>query len=137
MKLVTLLAASSLSLASLASLGCSSSDPPSDAFPVGPYYTRCAGGTHVPGSAPPFLNSIGFLSGPASFTLEQSGSVLPARYYDENGKESLFDFAVTTSTSATLASKGETVPGFTGFCSLRSGGRRDPTRRSWRLPRAR
>jgi len=110
-------AASFLSLASLASLGCSSvvSTSPSDAFPVGTY-TRCAEGARA--VSPGWSESgAGFLSDDAVLTVERSGSTLTATYVDENGKTSTFDFARTTSTSATLTSTGETVSGFSGSCT--------------------
>jgi hypothetical protein len=106
---LTLLAASSLSLASL---GCSGSvsTTPSDAFPAGTY-TRCADGSHSSG---PFVGTAGFEASGVELTVQDHGSTVTATYLDQNGKTSTFDFDETTSTSATLTSAEGTVPGLEG-----------------------
>jgi hypothetical protein len=80
-----------------------------EAFPVGTY-TTCVEGMHDN-----VLNTAGFQSG-AVLTLTQSGGTLSAKYVDQNGATSSFEFASTTSTVGTLAPSGQTASGFSGMC---------------------
>ncbi len=113
------LTALSAFLASLSSLGCSSSQPgqATTTFPVGTY-TRCAQGSHATEA---FVAGSGFESGAAALTLTQSESTVTATYVDQNGATLSFDFTQTTSTSATLASTGQPASGASGLCDLGPG----------------
>jgi hypothetical protein len=87
-------------------------------FPTGTY-TNCAQGTHNP-SPNLFLNAAGFdLS--AVLTLARSGTTLTSRYIDQNGINRSLTFAMTTDTSATLAQKDQTIPGFSSLCVMGPG----------------
>jgi hypothetical protein len=92
--------------------GGSAVDASSVAFPVGTF-THCAEGSYTKDGA--FLNVVGFEDG-AELVLSESGPSVHAKYVDQNGLTSSFDFTVTTNTSAALASPGQTVDGFTGLC---------------------
>jgi len=83
--------------------------PGSDVFPLGTY-TGCVQGLYDDS-----LNGAGFQDG-AVLTLTRSGDTVTAAYVDQNGVASSFDFAQTTSVSATLAPTGQTAPGFSNMC---------------------
>src|SRR5271169_5134403 len=86
-------------------------------------YTRCAQGAHgagTPVNGGNFLNVAGFEEG-ASLTLAQRGDALTLRYLEADGHALALDFAATASTSATLVSAGQAVPGFVGVCAVGPG----------------
>jgi hypothetical protein len=69
------------------------------------------------------LNVVGFESG-AVLTLAQSGNTVKSTYVDQNGVTQSLTFSTTTGTSATLAEKGQVIPGFTGLCVMGPGNER-------------
>jgi len=87
-------------------------------FPVGTY-TRCAEGEHNP-DGNNFLNSSGFQSG-ATLTLTESAGSVTSTYVDQSGVIQTLAFSTTAATQATLAGKGQAIPGFTSLCVLGPG----------------
>lgn len=89
-----------------------SGTPPTDlgatSFPIGTY-TNCAQGVHNP-SGNVFLNVAGFESG-GVLTLAQSGTTVMSTYVEQNGGAQSVSFSTTTGTSATVAQKGQVIPG--------------------------
>jgi len=87
-------------------------------FPIGTY-TSCAQGAHNP-SGNNFLKVAGFQDG-ARLTLAQSGTTVTSTYVDQNGLAQSLSFYTTTDTLATIAEKGQVIPGFKSLCVLRPG----------------
>jgi hypothetical protein len=90
-------------------------------FPIGTY-TSCAQGAHNP-SGNEFLKVAGFQDG-ARLTLMQSGTTVTSTYVDQNGPTQSLSFSTTTDTLATIAQKGQVIPGFTSLCVLGPGNER-------------
>ncbi|MFO0651184.1 MAG: hypothetical protein U0326_33480 [Polyangiales bacterium] len=91
-------------------------------FPVG-RYTRCAQGVHDAAGRGGILNVSGIQSG-AVLTLSQRGSTLTAEYDDQLGLRNAFEFALTTSSSAVLASFGQRAAGLSIACAQGPGSTR-------------
>jgi len=87
-------------------------------FPTGTY-TSCAQGAHNP-SGNNFLRAAGFQDG-ARLTVAQSGATVTSTYVDQNGLAQSLTFSTTTDTLATIARKGQVIPGFKSFCVLGRG----------------
>jgi hypothetical protein len=87
-------------------------------FPAGTY-TRCAEGAQNP-SGNQFLRFAGFQNG-ARLTLAQSGSTVTSTYVDQDGLTQSLSFSTTTDTLATLAPRGQVIPGFKSLCVLGPG----------------
>jgi hypothetical protein len=87
-------------------------------FPIGTY-TSCAQGAHNP-SGNKFLRAAGFQDG-ARLTLAQSGNTVTSTYVDQNGLTQSLSFSTTTDTLATIARKGQVIPGFKSLCVLGPG----------------
>jgi len=82
-------------------------------FPVGTY-TSCAQGTQNPSGAQ-FLRVAGFENG-ARLTLTQSGTTVTSAYVDQDGLTQSLSFSAATNTLATIAQKGQVIPGFKTLC---------------------
>jgi hypothetical protein len=87
-------------------------------FPIGTY-TSCAQGADNP-SGNKFLRVEGFQDG-ARLTLAQSGTTVTSTYVDQNGLTQSLSFSTTTDTLATIAQKGQVIPGLTSYCVLGRG----------------
>ena len=82
-------------------------------FPIGTY-RNCASGAFGP-NPNVLMNTVGFES---LLKLEQSGTTLTATHVRQSGITQSLVFSKTTSTSATLASSGQVIPGFSALCVL-------------------
>lgn len=87
-------------------------------FPIGTY-TSCAEGADNP-SGNQFLRVLGFQDG-ARLTLAQSGTTVTSTYVDQNSLTRSLRFSTTTDTLATIAHKGQVIPGFKCLCVLGPG----------------
>lgn len=87
-------------------------------FPIGTY-TRCAQGTHNP-SGNNFVNVSGFQQD-AVLTLSQSGTTVTSTYVDQNGLTQSVNFSTMTGTAATVAQRGQVIPGFSSLCVVGPG----------------
>jgi hypothetical protein len=119
--LITLLALSAAGLQSLAVSDASTARPNDfgvSSFPIGTYGS-CAQGAHNP-SGNKFFNTGGFQDG-AVLILAQSGTTVTSSYIDQNRVTQSLSLSTTTGTTATLARKGQVIPGFTSLCVLGPG----------------
>ena len=87
-------------------------------FPVGSY-TSCAQGAQNP-SGGQFLRVSGFENG-ARLTVAQNGAAVSTMYVDETGATQSLNFSATTDTLATIAQKGQVIPGFKSLCVMGPG----------------
>ena len=84
-------------------------------FPIGTY-ASCAQGAHNP-TGNTFFNTSGIENG-SVLALAQSGTTVTSSYIDQNRVTQSLSLSTTTGTTATLARKGQVIPGFTSLCVL-------------------